>query len=106
MYVKTYKDGSRGHYSSRRECELRERLPYGIWTCADGREVLFNRRYRPLWERRPGTSATAANPDEWVSWKTQSWFFNDGNLPWNKHDDGRRSLARCKQVLREWGVAA
>jgi hypothetical protein len=106
MYVKLYKDGSRGHYASRRECEMREKLPYGIWTCTDGREILFNRKYRPLWERYPGKPAIAADPDEWISWSTQEWFFNDGNLPWNKHDAGRRSLARCQAILREWDVAS
>ena len=29
-------------------------LPYGIWTCADGREILFNRDYKPIWSRMNG----------------------------------------------------
>jgi RecA-family ATPase len=33
--------------------EWRDRCPYGKWTCADGREVLFNRSYWPILERRP-----------------------------------------------------
>jgi RecA-family ATPase len=33
--------------------EWRDRLPYGRWTCADGREVIFNRSYWPILERRP-----------------------------------------------------
>jgi hypothetical protein len=105
MYVKTTTSGGRVYYASRRECELRERLPYGMWTCEDGREVLFNRWYQPIWERYPGKLATAADPNEWVPWSSQEWFFDDANLPWNKHEAGRRSLARCRAVLREWGVA-
>jgi hypothetical protein len=27
--------------------------PYGKWTCADGREVLFNRLYWPILQRIP-----------------------------------------------------
>ncbi len=27
-------------------------LPYGCWVCEDGRQVLFNRRYQPLWQRQ------------------------------------------------------
>ena len=27
----------------------RDDYPYGKWTCEDGREVLFNRRYKPIW---------------------------------------------------------
>ena len=26
-------------------------LPYGLWTCDDGKEILFNREYQPIWER-------------------------------------------------------
>src|SRR5262245_49807512 len=54
--------------------------PYGLWTCADGREVLFNRYYRPIYERYPGQIARIAH-DEWVPWKKQEHFFNDGNAP-------------------------
>jgi hypothetical protein len=31
----------------------RNDLPYGKWTCPDGREVLFNRFYEPIWQRHP-----------------------------------------------------
>jgi hypothetical protein len=41
-------------------------LPYGIWICADGREVLFNRAYTPIWQRRPGQTAEPADPSERV----------------------------------------
>ena len=33
--------------------------PYGMWTVADGRQVLFNRNYRPILERYPGAPAKA-----------------------------------------------
>src|ERR1019366_697539 len=36
---------------------LRYRMPFGKWTCADGREVLFNRNYKPIWQRYPGQAA-------------------------------------------------
>jgi hypothetical protein len=86
-----------------REKWLRARLPYGIWKCADGREVLFNRNYKPMWERSLAQSwdAKRANPDEWVSFVDQQWFFNDGNPPW----DNAKSRARCENVLLEWGVS-
>lgn len=42
-------------------------LPAGRWTCADGREVLFNSFEEPIWERRPGAEATPADPHERVS---------------------------------------
>jgi hypothetical protein len=41
--------------------EWHDRLPYGKWVCADGREVLFNRL-----ERRRGEPAKPARSGEWV----------------------------------------
>ena len=78
---------------------LRCWLPYGRWACADGREVLFNRFYEPIWERTDGVTKRAI-PAERVRWTDQSWFFNDGNLPW--YD--RQTLATCLRVLREFGA--
>jgi hypothetical protein len=49
----------------------------GMWTRADGRQVLFNRYYRPIYERHPGQRGpplTAAMP-----WIEQQSFFNNGN---------------------------
>jgi hypothetical protein len=48
-----------------------------LWRCADGREVLFNRRYKPLWQRLPGCAAAPADPAEPVSFVAQSWFVPD-----------------------------
>jgi hypothetical protein len=44
-----------------------DRRLYGRWRCYDGREVLFNRSYQPLWERRAGQPVEMANPSEWVN---------------------------------------
>ena len=88
--------------------EFRLRCPYGKWTCADGREVLFNRQYWPILERRPGEKAKPANPNEWVHWKEQDYFFEDGNSPWQrrKRSVAAHTLARCNRVLAEWGFPA
>jgi hypothetical protein len=66
-------------------------LPYGMWTCADGREVLFNRGYRPIWERRPGKAAQKANPGEWVDWIKQEWFFHVGEFGTTKKAERARA---------------
>ena len=84
-----------------REEQIRVTMPYGIWHCADGREVLFNRRYQPLWSRRPGEAAVEADPTERVRWYRQGWYYTDRRPPW--HDRG--TLARCEAVLAAWGVA-
>src|SRR5262245_40469129 len=71
--------------------------PYGIWTCADGRQVIFNRDYIPILERYPGQACRAANPSEWVDWVEQRWFYNDGT-----------PVEQVKRVmnaaLRGWGL--
>ncbi len=79
----------------RRVC-LRSTLPYGMWTCADGREILFNRNYQPIWQRIDGVF-TAADRDEWVPWVEQSWFFDDTDPPWlNAH-----THVLCEAALAE-----
>lgn len=55
-------------------------LPYGLWRCANGREVLFNRRYQPIYERYDGITVPALR-DEWVRFTAQYWFYDDGTIP-------------------------
>jgi hypothetical protein len=93
-------------HASRREVKLRNRYPYGFWTCPDGRQVLFDRNYKPVWQRYPGQSATPADPNEWVSWSKQEWFFDDGSPPWERPVNGavKKVVAHCEAVLAEWGI--
>jgi hypothetical protein len=70
--------------------------PYGKWTCADGREVLFNRQYHPILERQSDLAVRTANPSEWVAWKTQDFFFDDGQFIESKFglNENRTSMSR------------
>jgi hypothetical protein len=77
---------------------IRWALPYGKWTCADGREVLFNRRYVPIYQRYPGQLPTPADPNKWVEWKDEQWFYNDGTSE-------ARKLKAVLKILDEWGIA-
>jgi hypothetical protein len=88
-----------------RETHFRRRIdflrwndyPYGKWTCADGREVLFNRWYEPIWQRLPGAVwAREADPQEWVPWEKQEWFYDDGVRP------ERLKRKRAAIALSEW----
>jgi crotonobetainyl-CoA:carnitine CoA-transferase CaiB-like acyl-CoA transferase len=73
-----------------------DNLPYGVWTCADGREVMFSRFYDPLWERMPGGEPKPADPKEWVRFEKQAWFYDDGT---------RNKRAEAVKALATWGLA-
>jgi hypothetical protein len=79
---------------------MRAKLPYGKWTCADGKEVLFNRDYEPIWERLPGEMASAADRKAQYEHVKEKWFFGDRNPPWSSE----RSVRRCLEALRVFGV--
>ena len=83
-------------------------VPYGLWITESGREVLFNRSYWPILERRQGEPAKPARPSEWVEGIVQSdYFFDDWPAPWcSTNLTCRASLAACNKVLREMGHAA
>jgi hypothetical protein len=82
--------------------------PYGQWTCADGRRVLFNRDYVPIYQRKRGVTSVADHT-EYVPWVNQRWFFNDGNSPagfgrgiptWK----WRPVVERINKILWMWGL--
>jgi hypothetical protein len=66
-------------------------LPYGLWTCADGTEVLFNRHYEPLWERANGV-VTDISGGAWVPHQTEKFFYTDSD---------RRSLRAMRRKLTD-----
>lgn len=75
-------------------------MPYGVWRCADGTEVLFNRRYDPMRRRLPDGSVQGVDPGERIDFVEQAWFFDDGTSP----DVDRATADLCRRVLKEWGV--
>lgn len=81
--------------TSRGEFDVMNNLPYGAWTCADGREVLFNRFYEPIWQRSPGAEPTEADPKERVRFIAQRWFYTD-------HTKAKRPAG--KAALAAWGI--
>jgi crotonobetainyl-CoA:carnitine CoA-transferase CaiB-like acyl-CoA transferase len=70
-------------------------LPYGCWVCEDGREVLFNRFYEPIWQRRGG-NAEPADCHERVGHARQSWFYTDA--------DERAKRTKAIAGLAAWGA--
>jgi hypothetical protein len=71
-------------------------LPYGFWRDATGRLVIFNRRYRPLWQRLPSGTIERANPYEWIKFIEQRWF-NWGDARYEK-----TARERLRQILRDF----
>jgi hypothetical protein len=75
-------------------------LPYGLWRCGDGRQVLFNRWYQPIFERRGG-EVRAADPTEWIdNIIEETWFYYDATPPWRCV----QSLLLCQTILVRFGV--
>jgi hypothetical protein len=76
--------------------------PYGLWTCGDGRQVLFNRSYWPVLERHGSGDAKAAWPGEWVAYKSMEHFFDDWTAPWRKNREAAATLSVINAVLEQW----
>ena len=94
----------------------RRMLPYGKWTCSDGREVVFNREYQPIFQRVNGVTSHA-DRDELVEGIVDCvMYYDDSENPVNilvKHlghavltKDGshraKQALLRCFAVMREF----
>ncbi len=67
-------------------------LPYGVWILGDGRQVLFDRAYTPMWVRWPGQPASRADPNEWFEWVKQV-FLHDDDPPPHRSKILRQELA-------------
>lgn len=95
---------------------VRRTLPYGIWYCMDGREVIFNREYQPIAQRANGI-VSYANRDEFVEYINREVKFYDdlhnpatylvkhlGGVPQSGSDSNKskKALLRCLKVLREF----
>jgi hypothetical protein len=76
-------------------------VPYGRWVCADGREFLFNRQYRPILQRAPSQPVAATWFQGWVEGITrEDWFWKDPNNPLVNDE----ALGSVDAVLVEWGL--
>ncbi len=76
-------------------------LPYCLikW---DGREILYNRNYKPLWERGADGVVTRSSEPYNFKWADKHFYTDSGigTAPWENE-----AVAKlCEDVLREWGV--
>jgi hypothetical protein len=88
--------------------------PYGCWRTADDREILFNRDYTPIYERRrlkpPYFATRVANHEEWVEEivATKHFFGSfDSPVAFGRRDSWqwRPAITRLNKVLYAWGLA-
>lgn len=80
---------------------MRLHLPYGKWICEDGREVLFNRDYCPIWEKSAHGVVGLIEPGTYVEHTQTDFYFDDSNAPYYNNNI---TVNRCLSVLDEWGV--
>lgn len=76
-------------------------LPYGKWKCADGKEILFNRDYCPIWEKLANGEVKNISPDVTVPYKIIEAYYDDRTAPYYGNNE---SLKKCLSVLKDWGV--
>ena len=89
-------------YGTEQEFYLAAKLPYGRWTLADGREVLFNWFREPIWQRRLGTEATQVDPREPVPDEIvcTELFYADSHRHHEKREDAKRWLKEFRSGVR------
>jgi hypothetical protein len=92
----------KGYNPRRRIDRWFSEVPYGMWTCADGREVLFNRFYAPIAERASPTSlARRSDTYAWVHWVRQEHYFNDGSF---RPLELKATMLKLNAILAAWGL--
>ena len=81
---------------------VERRRVYGIWTLADGREVLFDRDYSPLYSRRPGEPAEIADQQRPQGIIKERFLRADRDSVYSLCPATQRKI---QAVLRTWGIA-
>lgn len=73
-------------------------LPYGMWTCENGAQVLFNRNYTPIWVKYPNGVVSSIGPATWIlhSKDKEKWFFEGS--------PSEENIRTGHSMLRAWGV--
>jgi hypothetical protein len=106
---------SQCHFGGRRKDQrillpICEFLPYGIWYCRGGFEVLHSREYRPFMVREPRFGYTRMCPDHVVSVQDECLFANSNerlaDAPFDFQravSEGRtKDLVAMTSILGDW----
>jgi hypothetical protein len=79
-----------------RFCRHRLRLPYGRWITERGTEVLYNRRYEPIFIWRAGAAQPErCDPHHVHGIVKEGWFYSDGST----HVIGRAMLWHALEAM-------
>lgn len=81
---------------------LRFWMPYGVWTETDGSKVLFSRDYCPLWKIQDGRAPVRDDPDRYVKFSKQEWFFDEGSF----RAEVEKVMSRGIDILNEHRVVS
>ena len=90
------------HRDGRVFVPLRFWMPYGYWIENDGSKVIFSRDYCPLWKVQEGRAPVRDDPDRWIKWTKQEWFFDEGSF----RGDTDVVIAKGLDILREHRVTS
>ncbi|MBE9601474.1 DUF5623 domain-containing protein [Pedobacter sp. MC2016-24] len=81
---------------------LRLYLPYGMWDCEDGSQVLFNREFCPLWIRSKTGVVSSADPSKTIEHTNSTIYFGDRTAPY--YLGNKKQLENCVAILKDWKV--
>lgn len=77
-------------------------FPVGLWTCYDGREILFDSARHPIWQQRyrkgPVESADRYERVKNVAWREVIF---DDRLPYQPQYE---AMKRLRSILAGWGL--
>lgn len=87
-------------------------IPYGLWICPDGWQLLHDRNYVPRWAR-PGDGSPAVpvpllpcSRGRWVAFVSRGWFFVGGSCPSLTHRPTKKverlALAHGERILDDF----
>lgn len=94
---------------------MRRTLPYGVWTCTDGRKVVFNREYQPIHQCLDGVYSYADRNEIVENIEHAVMYYDDFSAPMklierpghplpigDQRNRCKKSLAICLSILREY----
>jgi hypothetical protein len=76
-------------------------FPIGCWHTSDGRQILFDAGYHPIWQRHRDGSIELVNPSKWIDdILYDEFFFHEEYLsPLQQQHEG---MKRLRGIVLDW----